>query len=152
MALFNKKTDSATPSTKNSKPAVKAIPKSVTKDSMKELYETKDGAKAKATGVKVKLKPGSQSDRILVKPLITEKVTILNGLSKYVFAVAMTANKITVAKAIAELYGVKPLKVNIIKLEGKFKSRGRISGKRKDWKKAIVTLPKGETLDVYEGV
>ncbi len=152
MALFNKKTDSTDKTDKNSKSSVKSAPKAVSKPSMKELYETKDSPKAKSGGTKAKLKPGSQSDKILVKPLITEKVTILNGLSKYVFAVAMKANKISVAKAIAELYGVKPVKVNIIKLEGKFKSRGRISGRRKDWKKAIVTLPKGETLDVYEGV
>jgi large subunit ribosomal protein L23 len=151
MALFGKKTDPSREAA--AKPAVKAAAKASAKPSMKELYETKDGgSKAKAKGHKIALKAGSQSDRILVKPLITEKVTILNGLSKYVFAVAMTANKITVAKAIAELYGVKSLKVNIMKFEGKFKARGRIVGRRKDWKKAIVTLPKGETLDVYEGV
>ena len=152
MALFNKKIDTATKTAKEAKSEVKAVSKTAAKPSMKELYESKDNSKAKTGGVKIKLKPGSQSDRILVKPLITEKVTILNGLSKYVFAVGMKANKISVAKAIAELYGVKPLKVNMIKLEGKFKSRGRISGRRKDWKKAIVTLPKGATLDVYEGV
>jgi large subunit ribosomal protein L23 len=50
------------------------------------------------------------------------------------------------------VYKVKPLSVNIVKVKGKKVSRGRISGRRKDFKKAVVTLKKGETISVYEGV
>jgi len=90
--------------------------------------------------------------RVLVKPLITEKASHLGTENKYVFAVAKNSNKIDIAKAIEEAYGIKPIKVNIINMEGKVKSRGRITGKRKDWKKAIVALPEGKTIQVYEGI
>jgi len=76
----------------------------------------------------------------------------LGALNKYVFAVAKNTNKIEVAKAIKEIYGIKPVGVNVIRMSGKKARYGRISGRRKDWKKAIITLPKGETIKVYEGV
>ena len=84
--------------------------------------------------------------------MVTEKVSGLGALNKYVFAVANHTNKIQVAKAVKEIYGLKPLGVNIIKMEGKPARYGRISGKRKDWKKAIITLPAGQTIKIYEGV
>jgi large subunit ribosomal protein L23 len=120
--------------------------------SMQELYGAKATVKTAGKEVKVKISPNSRAYRTLLKPLITEKASNLNSLQKYVFAVATDVNKISVMKAVEELYGVKPLRVNIINLEGKLKQRGRIAGRRKDWKKAIVTLPKGATIDVYEGV
>ncbi|MDD4332736.1 MAG: 50S ribosomal protein L23 [Patescibacteria group bacterium] len=94
----------------------------------------------------------SQTYRIIVKPIITEKVTNLGVENKYAFAVARKANKIEIAKAIEETYGIKPLAVNIINMKGKQVRYGRMAGKRKDWKKAIVTLPEGKTIKVYEGV
>lgn len=94
----------------------------------------------------------TQAYRVIVRPLITEKAAKMNASGKYVFAVALDANKISVAKAIATLYGVKPLRVNMVRQEGKVVQRGRTTGKRKDWKKAIVSLPKGSTITVYEGV
>lgn len=119
--------------------------------SMKELYSEKT---VKAAGVKhqIKVSAASQSYRVLVRPIITEKSTHQNVLNKYAFEVSRDANKIQIATAISELYGVKPVKVNLANLEGKYKVRGRIQGKRKDWRKAVVTLPKGKTIDVYEGV
>lgn len=90
--------------------------------------------------------------KVLVKPLITEKATDLGSLSKYVFAVDPKANKIEISKAIQEVYGVKPIKVNLIKMKGKTVTRGRYTGRRKDWKKAVITLPKGKTIQVYEGI
>ena len=73
-------------------------------------------------------------------------------MNKYFFEVAKNANKIEVAKAIQEIYGVKPVSVNIIRMQGKKVGQGRTRGKRKDWKKAIITLKKGESIKVYEGV
>ncbi|MDD4900501.1 MAG: 50S ribosomal protein L23 [Patescibacteria group bacterium] len=90
--------------------------------------------------------------RILAKPLVTEKVSNLGVLNKYVFAVALDANKIEIAKAVKEIYGIKPIGVNVINKIGKKARYGRTSGKRKDWKKAIVTLPEGQTIKIYEGV
>ena len=90
--------------------------------------------------------------RILVKPMVTEKATNLSAVNQYVFMVSIDANKIEVAKAIFEVYGVNPTSVNIIKSKGKKVNRGKVSGRRKDFKKAIVTLKKGESISVYEGV
>ncbi len=117
--------------------------------SMKDLYvdnEVKGSAKTKGA---VKF---SEVNRLLVRPLVTEKATALATENKYVFVVAKTANKISVAKAIQAVYGIKPIDVNIVNMKGKRVARGRIRGQRKDWKKAIVTLAKGETIAIYEGV
>ncbi|MDP3042824.1 MAG: 50S ribosomal protein L23 [bacterium] len=90
--------------------------------------------------------------KVLVKPLVTEKGSVMNAENKYIFEVAKKANKIEIAKAVIEVYGIKPVSVNIIKMQGKKTRYGKIAGKRKDWKKAVVTLPEGESIKVYEGV
>ncbi len=89
---------------------------------------------------------------VLLRPVITEKSAILASQNMYVFAVKTTANRITIAAAIKAMYDVKPLSVNVVNVRGKVVSRGRVAGKRSAWKKAIVTLPKGKTLNIYEGV
>ncbi|HPD07624.1 50S ribosomal protein L23 [Patescibacteria group bacterium] len=89
---------------------------------------------------------------ILIKPAVTEKAGTLNELNQYVFVVERGANKITIAKAIEAFYGVKPIAVNIINMPGKKVTRGRIKGQRPAWKKAIVTLPAGKSIAIYEGV
>jgi len=94
----------------------------------------------------------SLSYKWLVKPLITEKATYLNSQSKYIFAVALAANKIEIAKAVEKLYNVKVVKVNIIRSRGKAVTYGRISGRTKRTKKAIVTLQQGQSIELYEGV
>jgi large subunit ribosomal protein L23 len=116
---------------------------------MQDLYAAENKAAKK---VSVKKKVNGQAYRVLVKPMITEKAAHLNSINQYVFMVNTSANKISVAKAIEEVYGVKPTSVNVIKMEGKKVNRGRITGKRKDFKKAIVTLKKGESISIYEGV
>ena len=115
--------------------------------SMKDLY-TAGGEMKKKNAKKV----SGQAYRVLVKPMITEKATNLGSTNQYVFMVDIDTNKIEVGKAIQEIYGVKPVSVNIIKVKGKKVNRGRIVGKRKDFKKAVVTLKKGDTISVYEGV
>lgn len=126
------------------------------KSSMKELYakESKATKVVKKEGGKIVTKQVkyNQAYKILKRPLVTEKGNDLNVLGKYLFEVSLKANKVEIAKAINEVYGVMPAKVNIVKLQGKKVRRGRITGKRKDWKKAIITLPKGKTINVYEGV
>jgi len=130
------------------------------KPSMKELYaggpssaKATEGKKAKAVKeVKKDVKKYGNAYRVLVKPLVTEKATNLGGQNKYVFAVSQKANKIEIAKAINEVYGIKPVAVNVIKMQGKKTRYGKITGRAKDWKKAVITLPEGETIKVYEGV
>ncbi|NCN21960.1 50S ribosomal protein L23 [Candidatus Falkowbacteria bacterium] len=121
---------------------------------MKDLYAEQEDKKSGGTKVNNKRRPGgkSLSARTLVKPLVTEKAANLSDNGKYAFIVNVNANKIEVAKAVSDVYGVKVEAVNIIKMKGKAVSRGRIKGSRNDFKKAIVTLKKGETIQIYEGV
>jgi len=145
MAIFNKKGNKTTKESK--KPEEKEETK---KENMKQLYEKEELKKS----VKDKKIDSNYKDayRVLIKPLVTEKATDLGALNKYVFLVANSANKLEVSKAIKAVYGIKPLAVNIVKMEGKNVRRGRIRGKRKDFKKAIITLAKDQHIQVYEGV
>ena len=146
MGLFNK-TDDTKKTVKKATPKVKK--EEIASESMQDLYAVENKADKK---VSAKKKVNGQAYRVLVKPMITEKAANLNSINQYVFMVNTSANKISVAKAIEEVYGVKPTSVNVIKMEGKKVNRGRITGKRKDFKKAIVTLKKGESISIYEGV
>lgn len=126
--------------------------KSSAKDtSMKNLYAD-ENAKKPATEKKSSNTHISQAYRILVRPLISEKASHQQSLNQYFFEVSINANKVEVAKAVKEVYGVAPVKVNIIKYEGKARRLGGKIGRRKDWKKAMVTLPTGKTISLYEGV
>lgn len=87
---------------------------------------------------------------IIIRPLITEKTSTLMAEGKYTFEVAKAANKIEIAKAIATIFNVKVADVTTINVEGKVKRMGRSVGKRSDYKKAIVKLAAGETIDFYE--
>ena len=88
---------------------------------------------------------------ILVRPLITARTTQLMAEGKYVFVVAKAANKIEIAKAVSEIFKVKVAKVNTVNVLGKKKRMGRTQGKRPDYKKAIVKLAPGETIEFFEG-
>ena len=90
---------------------------------------------------------------IIKKPVITEKTNIQkeenNQLS---FEVDKRANRVEITQAIEKIFSVKVAKTRTIHVKGKIKRRGRTLGKRKDWKKAIVTLMPGERIDFFEGV
>lgn len=87
---------------------------------------------------------------ILIRPLVTEKSTALMEQGKYVFVVAKAANKIQIANAVAEIFKVKVVSVNTVNVMGKMKRMGRNVGKRSDYKKAIVKLAAGETIEFFE--
>ncbi len=88
---------------------------------------------------------------VLVQPLLTEKITAMReGANKVGFLVRRDANRIEVKRAVEAALNVKVAKVNILNIMGKAKRLGRFSGKRPDWKKAIVTLKEGEKLELYE--
>jgi large subunit ribosomal protein L23 len=90
---------------------------------------------------------------IIISPLLTEKGTLLKETdNKILLKVAKDANKIEIKRAVEEIFKVKVEKVRTINCKGKKKRLGRFEGKRPDWKKAIVTLKKGEKLDFIEGV
>ena len=86
---------------------------------------------------------------ILIKPLITEKSTALMEEGKYVFKVAKSANKIEIAKAVKDIFNVKVESVNTVNVKGKTKRIGRTMGKRPDYKKAIVKLAAGESIEFF---
>jgi large subunit ribosomal protein L23 len=92
------------------------------------------------------------STDVIVKPLISEKSAMLAGANQYVFVVRKGANRLQVRAAIKQMYNVSPVSVNILNVRGKKVRFGRRQGKRSDWKKAIVTLDKGQSINVYEGV
>ena len=128
--------------TEKKKDMKKTEEKKVVKKEAKEV-KVKDAKKKKIDGI---------AYRILVKPLITEKVTDLAVFGQYAFAVSVNANKIDIKKAIQEVYGVMPIAVNVINMRGKKVRAGKVSGRTKRWKKAIITLKKGEKIEVYKGV
>ena len=88
---------------------------------------------------------------IIVQPVISEKSTDLALLNKYVFKVNIAANKIVIKKAIKHLFDVEPLNVNVIVSRGKEKRMRYRKGNRSAYKKAIVTLKKGDKIDVFAG-
>ncbi len=94
---------------------------------------------------------------IIIKPVITEKMTDLGEkLNRYGFIVHKKANKLQIKNAIEELYGVDVNTVNTMNYSGKQKSRntksGAITGRTSSYKKAIVTLAEGETIDFYSNI
>ncbi len=94
---------------------------------------------------------------ILLKPIVTEKMTSQGAdLNRYGFLVHKDANKIQIKKAVEKMYGVAVESVNTMRYGGKVKSRysksGIISGKTKSYKKAIITLAEGETIDFYSNI
>ena len=92
-----------------------------------------------------------------MKPVITEKMTAKSdALNQYGFIVDKNANKIQIKLEVEELYGVQVLAVNTMNYSGKSKSRftksGVITGKTRAFKKAVVTLAEGETIDFFSNI
>lgn len=137
MGLFNKKTtkedEAKTEKTAEAKTVKAEKPKTETKP-----REEKSGAKSSVYGV-------------LIAPLMTEKTALGEAKNQYVFAVEAKATKNEIKKAIESRYGVKPVSINVLNVRGKYVRFGQRFGQRKDWKKAMISLPKGKSINVYEG-
>jgi large subunit ribosomal protein L23 len=94
---------------------------------------------------------------IIIKPVLTEKMTTqAEKLNRYAFRVERDANKLQIRKAVEDMYGVVVTDVNTINYMGKEKSRftksGLLSGRTNHYKKAIVTLKEGDTIDFYSNI
>ncbi|MBI2765741.1 MAG: 50S ribosomal protein L23 [Chloroflexi bacterium] len=89
---------------------------------------------------------------VLLRPIITEKTTVLTGLDKYVFEVDVRANKNQIKEAVQLAFNVRVSEVNTMKMKGKPKRFGRKITNRPDWKKAIVTLVPGDKIELFEGI
>jgi large subunit ribosomal protein L23 len=89
---------------------------------------------------------------IVLRPIVTEKSSLAKETSnQYVFEVARDANKIEIAKAVERLFKVKVLTVRVMNMEGKKRRLGRFSGKRSDWRKAIVKISPKDKISFFEG-
>ncbi len=91
---------------------------------------------------------------IIKRPIITEQSMADIDMKKYVFEVAKDANKIEIAKAVEEAFGVKVAKVNTLNMQGKMKRMGaQPAGRRASWKKAMVTLtPDSKSIELFENM
>ena len=90
---------------------------------------------------------------IILRPVNTEKTTNQKEMHNQVtFEVDRRANRIEIGRAIEKVFNVKVASIKTMQIKGKVKRRGKTLGKRKDWKKAIVTLSPGERIDFFEGV
>ncbi|MBU1299533.1 MAG: 50S ribosomal protein L23 [Bacteroidetes bacterium] len=93
---------------------------------------------------------------ILLRPIVTEKMTQLESKHQYAFEVEKNANKIEIQKAIEKQYNVTVLNLRTVNYKGKRKSqltrRGRFTGKTSSWKKAVVTIKEGEKIEFFENI
>jgi large subunit ribosomal protein L23 len=90
-------------------------------------------------------------NEVLLAPVVSEKSYSLIGDNKYSFRVHPDAHKTQVRQAVEELFEVKVERVNIVKVQPKPKRRGAFQGEKPGWKKAIVQLREGETIEIFEG-
>ncbi len=89
--------------------------------------------------------------KIIVRPLITEQGAMMRELhNQHYFQVAPEANKLEIKQAVEHFFGVSVTQVRTMNYRGKIKRMGRFEGKRADWKKAVVTLAEGDSIDLFE--
>ena len=139
MGFFNRKKDEAKDNKKSNAPKAEK-PKAEAKAEEPKKEAVKTEAAPRETG---------HAYRVLVRPIVTEKTTKLGQDNQYAFEVAMTANKLEIRKAVKAVYGVTPTDVRVMRVFGKpVRSRSGMS-RRSAWRKAIVTLKKGDRIDQF---
>lgn len=90
---------------------------------------------------------------IIRRPVVTEKTSIQKKDNAQIsFEVSKSSNRIEIKRAVENVFDVKIAKVRTMQIKGKVKRKGRVLGKRRNWKKAMVTLMPGESVDFFEGV
>ena len=90
---------------------------------------------------------------IIIRPVVTEKTSIQKEeFNQFSFEVDRRANRVEIRRAIEQIFNVRVAEVKTMQVKGKVKRRGRVVGKRRDWKKAVVKLIPGERIDFFEGV
>lgn len=91
-------------------------------------------------------------NNVIVKPLVSEKSVTEGEMLKYRFEVSKTATKAQIKEAIEARFKVTVVDVNTARQKGKPKRLGQFFGKRNDWKKAVVTLKEGDSIDFYSSI
>lgn len=90
---------------------------------------------------------------VIKRPVVSEKATLQKEMANQIsFEVDRKANRIVIKKAVESLFNVEVEGVCTQQIKGKFKQRGRIIGKRRDWKKAIVKLKPGQRIEFFDGI
>ncbi|PIR03553.1 MAG: 50S ribosomal protein L23 [Candidatus Magasanikbacteria bacterium CG11_big_fil_rev_8_21_14_0_20_39_34] len=140
MGILKKLTKNETEEKVQAEPQIKAASPSKKSPSDKQT-------KTRKTAIGI-----NEAYRILVRPLVSEKTNTQESQGKYTFIISPTASKVEVKKAVQAVYGVLPSRVNISNVEGKKVRSGRFTGRRNDYKKAIVSVKKGERLDIHAGL
>lgn len=91
--------------------------------------------------------------QIIIRPVLTEKITALTEKRQYAFEVPLTANKVEIGKAVEKRFNVKVTSIRTMRVQGKAKTqltrRGRFQGRTRTWKKALITLKEGDTIDLF---
>jgi len=114
----------------------------------KEEKTVKEVSSSKKTG---NVKQSSFAGRILSRPRVTEKAYALNTLNQYVFVITKESTKGSVKRAVEEVYGVNVEKVRIVKLPAQKSVFGKNIGTKAAIKKAIVSVKKGQTIELFKG-
>jgi large subunit ribosomal protein L23 len=91
------------------------------------------------------------ASQVILTPIVSEKSYAATTRGSYTFKVHPDAHKTQIRQAVEELFGVKVERVNVIKVQAKPKRRGLFKGTRPGWKKAIVQLRAGDTIEIFEG-
>lgn len=89
---------------------------------------------------------------VIIKPVVTEKTVDMMEAGKYTFKVARDANKFEIKKAVQDIFKVEVVNISTMNVRGKLKRQGRSQGMTPAWKKAIVTLKEGQSIEVFEGL
>ena len=89
---------------------------------------------------------------ILYKPIVTEKAMDESQKGKYTFKVNLRSSKPEIKKVVEKTFKVKVIKIGILNYTGKKRTRARTKGRTASWKKAIITLKKGDKIELFEGV
>jgi large subunit ribosomal protein L23 len=89
--------------------------------------------------------------QVIIRPVVSEKSYVLAANDKYTFRVHPDAHKTQIRQAVEELFEVRVQAVNVIKVQPKPKRRGLIRGQKPGWKKAIVQLRQGDSIEIFEG-
>lgn len=152
---FKKKFEGVGKKDRKPKHVVKEDRGGLTKAELEQAKSIESAGGAKPSEKKEKAAKPRREDtraayRILLRPLVTERSTSLAQFRKYAFVVATSANKLEVKKAFAAVYGIQPTRVNVLNMHKKPIQFGRVRGLTKPWKKAIVTLPPGQKIELFE--
>jgi large subunit ribosomal protein L23 len=91
------------------------------------------------------------ASQVLLAPIVSEKSYTASTRGQYTFRVHQDAHKTQIRQAVEQMFEVKVARVNVIKVQPKPKRRGAIRGARQGWKKAVVQLKPGDTIEIFEG-